>query len=105
MSEGAPDYALPVHFQLPRERLIVQVWVAGQYERWAYAARQGDTWLIDSRVLPCEIPISEGLVTHWMDAPPEPRGVVTEPDWFDSAGNLVWDDVEAIAAPRKELPK
>jgi len=98
-----PDLALSVKFRLPREGVWVQVWFAGYDERWAYAKRQGLTWLVDSRELPSDVLVGEALITHWRDEPPPPG----EPDpsgFFETAADVVLEAMRPqIKTTRKRL--
>lgn len=103
-----PDYSLPVSYRLPREGVLVQVWFAGEYNRWAYAVRRGNVWLVDSLDLPSEVPISWLIITHWREAPPAP-GTVNTDCLLENAADVILDALpvspRTIEAPRKQLPR
>jgi len=91
----APDLALSVAYRLPPNGALVQVWFAGHDQRWAYARRSGDVWLVDSRELPSDVRLSDGLITHWQDAPPEP-GEYDNANFFERAADVI---LEATVRP------
>lgn len=93
-----PDLALSVSYRLPREGVLVQVWFAGRDLRWAYARRYGDAWQVDSRDLPSDITLADGLITHWRDAPPEP-GEIDDRNFFERAADVILEARPIVREP------
>lgn len=103
-----PDLSYPVTYRLPREGIWVQIWFAGHDQRWTYAKRRGDMWLVDSRELPSDVPITDKIVTRWRDAAPPPGEIdyASIEDYLRDADGVIELPVGqvVIEAPRKQLP-